>query len=602
MRAAVLGALAFGLVVTACGNRGDDGGGDVESIEIEPASVTLSLPLGGNATQDYKIWGITQGNSRRDLTASCTLAIDTSFGSVTGATVTVAGRGGKTDVIATCDTLSASGILIINLEGTVIAPGAPANAADLFANATATTDAARTPGIEYPFDKAVSPRNIPSVEMQYTAAGNDLFHVTMSSQFATIHIYTTAREAMLPQTDWSSLANTAAGENLTFAVEGLAIAAPGTKYAATPALVTMSTDTIDQSAIYWWASSEGSVMSQTFGQADAPDLVKDNCTSCHSVSRQGTRIGYSRCVGNSCASADLAIGFMKFDATQNRWVDTMNADGRAVLGSYTTFAPVGNPFPTDDQSVAIVSKFGGTLGLYDPDTGAPVASNISVANAPNRSALMADWSPDGTSVVYTQANQGAYIDLNTGRLATMTYSYAGGTHTFGSPVVITPNPITLQNGTYDNFFFPSFSADGQLVVFNASRGGWRGSPARYTGSRLMLTTADGAWTADLTAMNGGYVDAGITWPHWAPNVSNDYYWVVFSSERDYGHRATMATSPTACTGNGIALQCKQIWLGAIAKNRLGVGMDPSAPPMWMPGQSPTANNISPYWSRPAVIQ
>ncbi len=595
MRAVVLG----GIVVLGlgCGSRGDDGGGEIESIEIEPALATITMPLGGDATQDYKVYGITQSNSRRDITAACTLAIDAAFGSVTGATVTVSARGGKTDVIASCDSLSATGVLVINLEGNVIAPGAPANAAELFEGATATTDAARTPGIEYPFDKAVSPRNIPSVEMQYTAAGNDLFHVTIASQFAKIHIYTPNREAMLSQSEWSTLANTAAGENLSFAVEGLLQSAPSSKFAATPVLITMSTDTIDQSEIYWWASSSGSVMSQTFGEADDPDLVKDNCTSCHALSRSGSRIGYSRCVGD-CASENLAIGFLKYDPAADRWVDTMNADGKALLGSYTTFSPIGNPFPTDEQSVAIVSKLGGTLGLYDPDTGAAVPSNIDIANAPGRGALMADWSADGTKVVYTQANSGAYIDLSSGRLAVMSYSYAGGMHTFGTPVVITPNPITLVGGTYDNFFFPSFSPDGQLIVFNATRGGWRGN----RNSRLMLTASDGAWTVDLEALNGGFEDDHITWPHWAPNDSNEYYWVVFSSERDYGHRATLATSPFDCISNGITLQCKQIWLGAIAKNKLGGAVDPSAPPMWMPGQSPTANNISPYWTRPAVIQ
>lgn len=597
MRVVLGAALALGLFI-GCGDRDDSDDGEIVSIEIDPASATITMPLGGQATQSYTVSAVMQNNARRDITANCTLAMDTSFGSVTGATVTVSGKAGKTDVIASCNAMAATAVLVINLEGNVIGPGAPSNAAELFENATATTDAARTPAVEYPFDKAVSPRNIPSVEMQYTAAGNDLFHVTMQSQFANIHIYTTEREAMLSQTDWVVLANTAAGENLSFSVEALAQASPATKYVAPPVLVTMSTDTIDQSAIYWWASSEGSVMSQTFGDADSPDLVKDNCTSCHSVNRNGSRIGYSRCVAGSCASTQLAIGFMKYDPLTDTWVDTMNADGLSILGSYTTFSPVGNPFPTDEQSVAIVSKLGGTLGLYDPDTGAAVASNIDVANAPGRGALMADWSADGTSVVYTQANAGAYIDLNSGRIATMSYSYAGGVHTFGSPVVITPNPVSLPNGTYDNFFFPSYSADGQLVVFNASRGAWRGA----RGSRLMLTTKDGTWVEDLRAMNGGDGDYHITWPHWAPNVSNDYYWVVFSSERDYGHRATAATSPASCTSNGIVLQCKQIWLGAIAKSRLGQGMDPSAPPMWMPGQSPTANNISPYWSRPAVIQ
>jgi hypothetical protein len=31
-------------------------------------------------------------------------------------------------------------------------------------------------------------------------------------------------------------------------------------------------------------------------------------------------------------------------------------------------------------------------------------------------------------------------------------------------------------------------------------------------------------------------------------------------------------------------------------------MDPSAPPMWLPGQNALANNISPYWSVPAQLQ
>ena len=117
----------------------------------------------------------------------------------------------------------------------------------------------------------------------------------------------------------------------------------------------------------------------------------------------------------------------------------------------------------------------------------------------------------------------------------------------------------------------------------------------------MLADSAGAWVSDLTAMNGGHVDLDITWAHWAPTISNDYYWIVFSSERDYGHRTTAATSPASCKQNGVT-QCKQIWIGAVAKNRLGGTLDPSAPPMWLPGQNPLANNISPYWSVPTKLQ
>jgi hypothetical protein len=82
-----------------------------------------------------------------------------------------------------------------------------------------------------------------------------------------------------------------------------------------------------------------------------------------------------------------------------------------------------------------------------------------------------------------------------------------------------------------------------------------------------------------------------------PGDSADYYWVVFASERDYGHKVTQANTAPSCLANGVR-QCKQIWIGAISKERLasGQGMDPSAPPMWLPGQNHQTNNISPYWT------
>src|SRR5262249_3070529 len=147
---------------------------------------------------------------------------------------------------------------------------------------------------------------------------------------------------------------------------------------------------------------------------------------------------------------------------------------------------------------------------------------------------------------------------------------------------------------------PSFSPDGKLIVFDAARSRWRSNPARLAGQRLMLATADATWGADLTALNGGYVDLDITWAHWAPTVGSEYYWVVFSSERDYGHRLTAANTDRSCISQGV-IQCKQIWIGAVAKSKLGGG-DPSAPPLWVPSQDLNADNISPYWSVPAGLQ
>jgi len=592
------------LALLGCGNSNGDDDGNYASVEVEPPYAALSVPLGGTATQDYKVLGVTASGTKRDITSTCALALDPAFGTFSAATVTVVAHGGKTAVTAACGAVTGSAIIAVNVTGDVVTPGTPPGAVGTFGSATTGTDLLRTPLIEYPIDSAVSPRNMPPIEMQWTAAGNDLFRVHLTSSYVDVSIYTTAREAMLAEADWESVMSSTAGETLGITVEGLAQSSPSTKFASAQNAFIVARDSIDKTAIYWWASSQGNILEQTFGAPPPANLVKGDCTSCHSVNRAGTRVGYSRCVAGNCSN--LYAGFLKYNAATHTWDEQVNANNMAIHGSYTTFAPVGNPFPTDAQSVAIVSMVNGTLELHDPDTGAVIPSNLATVSthgpsAP-RSGLMADWSPDGTKVVYASAvGPNQWIDLNAGAIAVLDYTYSGGTHTFSEPHFIISNPITLPNGTYTNFFFPSYSSDGKLIVFNAARSSWRANPARSAGQRLMLADADATWGGDLTAINGGYTDLDITWARWAPSVGEDYYWVVFSSERDYGHRLTAANTDASCVANGVT-QCKQIWIGAISKGRLHTAMDPSSPPLWVPSQDMRADNISPYWSVPAAVQ
>lgn len=597
-----LSRVALACLLAACGSSGGDDSGDFTSIEIEPATVTLTVPLGGTATQDYKVYGVT-GSGRTEITASCALSLDPDFGVFSNATVTVLPHGGKTNVTATCGMQTGTALLAVNLVGDVVVPPAPDDAADQFGNATVGTDPARTPTIEYPLERAVSPRNMPPIEAQWTAAGNDLFHVSLTSSFVAINIYTTSLEALLSETDWENVLASSAGETLVFTVEGLSTAAPDTKFVSAPRTITIAHDIIDRTAIYYWASSRGNIMEQTFG-ATTQNLVKDGCTSCHTVNRSGTRIGYSRCVANDCNQ--LYAGFLKFDPATKTWVETVNANNFTIHGSYTTFPPNGTGPFTEQSTAAIVSMVNGTLELYDPDTGTVIPSNLNMVSTmgptTGRSALMADWSPDGNKIVFASTpNANQWIDLSGSSIAMMSYEYVGGEHVFGVPTFPFPNPITLQNGDYTNFFFPSFSPDNKLIVVNAARTAWRSNPARAAGQRLMLADAGGAWILDMTEMNGGFADLDTTWAHWAPTVGDDYYWIVFSSERDYGHRITQANTDPACVANGVT-QCKQIWIGAVAKNKLDGTQDPSAAPMWLPGQDMAADNISPYWSVPSGLQ
>jgi hypothetical protein len=592
---------ALAVALAGCGSHHAPGGdGGYPGLEVDPPLVNLSIPLGGSAMQDYQVFSV-DGTKKTDITSHCTLTIDPTFGTFTQATLTVAPRGGKTLVMALCGGSAATSELVVGVTGTIIVGATPGNAAGLFGSATSGSDPNRQPPIQYPLDKAVSPRNIPSVEIQWAAAGNNLFHIALASSFLAVDVYTTDVQATLGAADWESVASSAAGDTLQITVEGLAQAAPQTKYAGPSVTIMMSQDVIDRTAIYYWASSKGDIMSQTFGDTNA-GVVDGGCTSCHSVNRTATRIGYSRCVNNDCNV--LYAGFLKYDRTAQTWNEQVNANGQTIHGSFTTFSPLGYPYATDDQSLAIVTMNNGWLELYDPDTGTLLPSNLdSDVNVTGTSELMADWSPDGRQVVYTTtpiANQ--WIDLDKGTITAMSYTYSGGQHVFGPPQVVVPNPQTLPNGTYTNFFFPSYSPDGSLIVLNAARAAWRnGTSAKGTGVRLMLAQSAWQWVSDLTAMNGGFVDYDITWAHWAPTMSSDYYWIVFSSERDYGHEVTAANTNPACRNVGVQ-QCKQIWIGAISRNKLSGTIDPSFAPMWLPGQDTQADNISPYWSVPAGIQ
>ena len=579
-----------------------DDGSISATITVDPPSVSLTVPLGGSTTQSYRAYATAAG-ATTEVTDKCSFILgDPSFGAFLGAKLTAAPRGGTTQVIAHCPGAATDGTsdLTIKLTGVVKSADAPANAPDLFAAAKPSSDASKSPSIEYPLDGAIAPLNLPSIDTQWTKGAGDLFHLQLASKFVAIDYYTKGDDAQLTDGDWRAVSRTAAGDVLAITVEALATATPTDKFTSGKVTVRLSTDVIDDTAIYYWASSTGNLMTQTFGKSDAPSSVHGDCTSCHSVSRAGTRIGYSRCVGGDCGQ--LFAGFMRFDASTKTWKDTVDANGKKLAGSFSTFSPVGYPFATDDKSLALVTLSGGKLGLFDPDTGAAIASNVEGMSTESgaRAALMADWSPDGKSVVFSSTpSPGQWIDLDHGAISTMSYTFDGTNHTFGAPKKIVEGPIALASGSYENLFFPSFSGDGKLVVFNAARAAWRNTDvASSPGQRLMLTDPSGSFKVELANMNGDG-DRNVTWPHWAPGTAKDYYWVVFSSERDYGHKLTAKNTAAVCKANGVK-QCKQIWIGAIDRTKVSGAADPSAPPMWMPGQDLGADNISPYWTLPAT--
>ncbi|HEY1547684.1 MAG TPA: hypothetical protein VGG28_07690, partial [Kofleriaceae bacterium] len=358
------GMAVFAVMMFACAHHGGDDGGDAgySALSIAPPTATVDVAIDSTGTQGYTITATTPSGTV-DVTASCPLTVDPNFGTFVDATLTVAPHGGTTQVVAQCGGQTAQSALTVTLDGAVtLGSNTPPNAGALFGSATLGNNPALTPAIQYPIDQSLAPLNLPPMEVQWATAGNDLFHVALTSPFTTVDVYTSDPQATLSLAEWASIVGTVVGGQISITVEGLVQASPATKYASTPVALGFSHDTIDTSAIYYWASSEGDIMSQTFGQTTPPMVVKDNCTACHSLSRAGSRIGYSRCVNNNCNGE--WVGFMHYNTLTSAWDEVVDADNETIAGSYTTFAPVGNPFPDDSQAIAMVTSGTGTLSLY----------------------------------------------------------------------------------------------------------------------------------------------------------------------------------------------------------------------------------------------
>jgi hypothetical protein len=376
------------------------------------------VPIAGSAAQDYKAYADTNGQTHVDVTSLCTFKVtDSALGAFAAAHFASNPRGGDTTVTATCGGTQGSTSLHLILAGWILATGAPQNSPTLFANATTGIDPQHTPAVEYPLDKAVAPLNIPSIDSQWTTAQNDLFHLTWTSKHIAIELYTLQADAQFADDIWSNVAASASGDAVSVAVEGLAQGSPSTKYASAPVTLNMSHDVIDNTAIYWWASSQGNLMTQTFGQSGAPSVVKNDCTSCHSVSRSGSRIGYSRCVNGDCNQ--LFAGFMKYDTTNKVWTDTLSAntaqqEGGGIFNSSS--ASLWNVTLSNNSAAAGGALFSGSIAssvltntilAYSPTggncSGALTASKYSLSsdNSCALSGLVHGQDPNGLDPLLT---------------------------------------------------------------------------------------------------------------------------------------------------------------------------------------------------------
>jgi hypothetical protein len=264
-----------------------------------------------------------------------------------------------------------------------------------------------------------------------------------------------------------------------------------------------------------------------------------------------------------------------------------------VISDYTSNATYDALSP--DGTYAVVNYGDKTMGLMAGASAAPVPSPL------DGQANLCDpaFSPDGTLFAYASncdPGFGYPVEFRTSNLSL--YSFAAASPYFSSPVT-----MLTSTGLGDAIAFPSFSPDSKWVFYQ--RGDY--SRAKYNDSSSTPTHGNddiyiaaasaGATQVALPNLNGaGVLSAANLHLNYAPTVNpiavGGYFWVVFTSPRDYGNE--MVAPGTTQPNDPTYANRKQLWVAAVDANVAAA--DPSHPAFWLPGQDGTTANMFGYWA------
>jgi len=285
------------------------------------------------------------------------------------------------------------------------------------------------------------------------------------------------------------------------------------------------------------------------------------------------------CVG--CHTVNLSnpsmMSYADFSPTApGRVVDLSNPSNVLVGPMESLFTTLN---PTGTRGVSAPGTFGSIFGSREL-TLLELPSTMPLATLPTSGTpVFADWSPDGTKLVYSSCG-GTGTEFGADGCDLRLMDVSGD--------VFTNDRMLLQQQGDENFYYPTFSPDSQWVAFNRGTNftgvDSDGNPTSSSTSnsnptaKLYIISANGGDAIEMAAASGTG-DLTNSWPRWAP-VTQDYAWLAWSSKRAYGH-----------TTQDMA----QLWITAVDLNQASLGNDPSAPAVWLTGQSTGEANLIPVW-------
>ena len=655
-------------------DSGGEGGGGGPNNCVAPTALTLApadkvanVSQGGTFTQAYAVVASYAGKPDQDVTSQAFFTIsDLGAGSFAGNTFTWSGKQGG---VLTVSALACGVVGTTHLTLKVAASfgaggldagtggGGDAGLTGQFNAAPPTGTAACNPSLVYPPDNVLVPPNMNVVEIHFTkgSPANTLFEISFENAVTDVKVYTACNGATpaagqpsstlvppvaggcvfeLDQAEWDYIAKTNRdGDPVLVRVKGLGCDPGGGAGASNTRQIAFAKEDM-RGTLYYWASERITISGQNFNsggvyrydfgvRAQTPDPVLTPnsganpthlCIGCHDISRDGRQMVFDF----DDNDADDEYSDVRTDVYD---IAAATPAQPIVKNGINVFPPGFHTWNRKATEFLLSDGFGNSstpAGAFRRVTPAGTTSGYAQPGALR--ATTPDWAPDDSRVVFAVPpnvfvstpiagywmNKKGVDDLMFAGATLYTSSWNAATKSLGAPTA-----LLTSNGT-DNFYYPSFSPDGSLIVYNHASGG---SNYHNPAARIEVISASSATPAraDLTKLN----DTGNvtnSWARWAPFVQTykgkQLLWVTTSSTRNYGLRIDNGglvncyprESPAFVTPDfSTATNCTrtQLWMSAIDLDPAAVqaGQDVSHPAFYLPFQDITTNNHLAQWAQ-----
>jgi hypothetical protein len=348
------------------------------------------------------------------------------------------------------------------------------------------------------------------------------------------------------------------------------------------------------------AGNNGAVMAIAAGAATPTALIAlpgtspvGPCVSCHSVSANGqTLVAQRHFYFFAGTNASGLVDSESYDLSSRATLNTSAPLAKVTNDDWGLSAmyPDGSRLLTNGQANQTSAPFPAAAGnnpgmvgpapskMYDPKTGAAIPFTGLAA----KYAMMPMFAPNGSKVVFNDFDHGSGHSL-------VVMDFDRATNAFSNPMSIFQDPALYPG-------WPFLSPDSRQVVFVLGDGNnfaTTHDPPNQTlaKSDLYIVGVAGGPAHALDAANG--YDHGQSYlpypgrdehlnfyPTVSPVASGGYFWVYFTSRRNYGNMLVL--DPTD-------VKSMKIWVSALEIGETGQAV--SHPAFYLPGQELVSGNI-----------